>query len=55
MPFTVHVWDLCKMNAKMKIITVKNIKYSNAEYWGKIPGIFKLFYRYSKMENVQNI
>ena len=37
------------------IYTVKNKKYSNAEYWGKIPGIFKLFHRYSKMENVQNI
>ena len=37
------------------LYTVKNKKYSNAEYWGKIPGIFKLFYRYFKMENVQNI
>ena len=34
---------------------VNNKKYSNAEYWGKIPGIFELFYRYSKMEKDQNI
>ena len=37
------------------LYTVNNKKYSNPEYWGKIPGIFKLFHRYSKMENNQNI
>ena len=35
------------------LFTVNNKIYS--EYWGKIPGIFKLFHRYSKMENDQNI
>ena len=34
-------------------LTVNNKKYLNVEYWGKIPGIFKLFYRYSNMENNQ--
>ena len=36
-------------------VTVKNKNNSNAEYWGKIPGIFKLFHRYPKIENDQNI
>ena len=37
------------------VYTVNNKKYSNPEYWGKIPRIFKLFHNYSKIENAQNI
>ena len=39
-----------KYKNALQVSTVNNKKYSNAEYWGKIPGIFKLFHRYSKME-----
>ena len=33
------------------VFTVNNKKYPNLEYWGKIPRIFKLFHKYSKIEN----
>ena len=31
--------------------TVNNKKCSNPEYWGKFPRMFKLFHKFSKMEN----
>ena len=37
------------------LLTVNNKKYSNPEYWEEIPRIFKLFQKYSKIENTQNI
>ena len=46
---TKEMWDT------WQIITVNNKKYSNPEYWGKIPRIFILIQKYSKIEYVQKL